>query len=104
MANFNSVPAFVRTSAEEDHEALGITRFIGESGWTQIIAGLIHQGGIVTESNKTQILVPFHLSYPKQVLGIFCNPAIFKLTPTLTNFTIETDGSDIQFYWWAVGV
>jgi hypothetical protein len=105
MANFNSIPALLRESPRDLQESLGITQFSGENEWVHIMNGLIFQGGIVTRSGETDIVVPFNVSYPKQVLGIFINPAIFIITPTLTQFTVQVSaGTDVQFYWFAIGI
>ena len=103
-SNTNSISALLRGSLEEVQESVGVTQFQGEHNWVHIAGGLIFQGGIVSCSGDSTISVDFNTAFPKQVLGIFTTPAIFSLTPSLDKFVVNTDGSDIQFYWFAIGI
>jgi hypothetical protein len=100
----NSISALLRGSLEEVQESVGITQFQGEHNWVHIVGGLIFQGGIVSRTGETTISVNFNTAFPKQVLGVFINPAIFSITPSLDKFVVNSDGSDVQFYWFAIGI
>jgi hypothetical protein len=106
MSGYNSLPALLRESPEGIQEAIGVTQFPGEHEWVHIFGGLIFQGGVVSRTGETTISVSFNVAYPKQILGIFVSPAIFQITPTgdLSGFSVPSDGTDTQFYWFAIGV
>jgi hypothetical protein len=104
VAGTNSIAALLKASLEDVQESVGVTQFQSEHEWVHIFGGLIFQGGVVSRSAESDITVTFNTAFPKQVLGVFITPAVFSVTPTRENFIVHSDGSDVQFYWFAIGI
>jgi len=110
MTQQNSLAPFVKATAEELLESIGVTQFIGEGNWYQVIAGLIIQGGKLT-SVATGTLVTFNTSFTRQTLNVIITPVAGAVISTAVN-TVSVDdfvlvhnsGGASDFYWFAIGV
>jgi hypothetical protein len=110
-SNRNSItPRFTRT-LPDIAEALGVTQFPTETGWYQITAGRVTQGGYVSVADGATANVAFHAPHEKQTLGVWiqtvggtANGAYVAATPTLTGFQIVNGAGVRGYYWKAEGV
>lgn len=110
MSNQNSLPPFTNASLKDLLEAIGITQFISETNWYQVIGGLNIQGGF-EETITTGDTITFNASFPKQVLGIFITAVgassrqVAADTVTVDDFVLRHNGGGTgDFYWFAIGV
>lgn len=122
----NSIPPIVGSPPWEQNEAaqdalraLGVTQFVvgKDTNWYQVMGGLIVQGGYVTAATADAItLVSFNASFTQKVMGIFVTPiypAPFGASNdasggvkdwTLDSFNLLNDGTQKDFFWFAIGV
>lgn len=109
-SNINSIVPYARGSKDDAIEALGITQFPSDTGWYQVLSGLIVQGDKETVADGATVTVPFLAPYPTQALGVFLQ--VTGAAPNAAYITnITTDSFDIvngvgarTFYWWSIGV
>lgn len=109
-SNINSVLPYLRARTEDTVEALGITQFPSDTGWYQVISGLIVQGETIEVADGATVTVPFLAPFPLQVLGIFLQVtgaapnAAYINNITLDSFDIVNGVGIRTYYWWAIGV
>lgn len=112
--SWNSIPGFSPDSERSLQEAAGITQFPADgTSWYQVINGLQIQGGFTPVSTSgVNISIAFPAPYKTQLLGVFlapidhpnASPAIIAASTDLTQFTFKHNGTNTNFYWWAIGV
>lgn len=110
MSNTNSALPFNRANLKDLEDAFGVPRFSGAASenWDVTLNGMVLQGGSVSVTSSTTV-VPFNVSFPKQVLGVFCTcsdaHALGVTVSNLNEFTItHGTGGTHSVYWWAIGV
>jgi hypothetical protein len=106
----NSIAPFVNANVGDLLETIGVTQFLGEYNWFQVLGGLILQGGL-RDGVASGGLITLNTGFPKQVLGVFITPkfpADVKFSAgdiTTQSFKIFHDETDpVDFYWFAIGV
>lgn len=114
MSNWNSVPGYGLSDVDQLQEAAGVTQFTSDTGWYQILNGLLVQGSKVAVGANTSLAVPFLAAFPQQLLGVFVQPIVAgvgngygTVDPAgtdLTQFTLVNTGAAKSYYWWAIGV
>ncbi len=110
MASTNSVLPYLGGNEAETSDAIGITKFPSAGNWSQILGGLVIQGGKVSVLSGATTTFNFNAPIPKEVLGVFIQPlgvstVSYRVnTVTLNTFDIVNGAADQDFYWWAIGV
>ena len=94
MPGWNSITGYTPDAPENSQEALGITRFGSQNRWSQIVGGLIMQGGIVPVDLKVKFFAPFNT----QIFGVFINGGV------ATEITLEGCTASGGGHWFAIGV
>ena len=112
MAGHNSILPNDYGTPAEVKDAIGVTKFLSDTNWVQIIGGLVIQGGIKSAVGAgVTVTISLNAAVEKQILGIFCQPKSgntdgwFIQAITLSSFDLVNGATGVRdFYWWAIGV